>query len=197
MYRRRYRRRYRRYGRSFRYSNETYQNTGNFNSNGADPGAGVSPDNYDTNGFRRGNQIMIPAVNIVSASNNPGIRKVKNFTIQINPTSTVVAQDGTYNAPPDVRLLWALVYVPEGVATNELSTAIAGSLYEPNQNVIAQGVASPNQINRTFSSLARNLNSGDRIVFICYFLFPINIDNTTDDIVSRVFVTVNYAIAYS
>nr|ALO65162.1 hypothetical protein [Rat stool-associated circular ssDNA virus] len=93
--------------------------------------------------------------------------KVKNFRI-----SAVFASS--------VSVLWALVYVPEGLPIGTLNygltpnLSIASSLYEPQQFLIASGLYSSAAVNsgtnagplRVWSPLARNLNPGDGIYFI-------------------------------
>ena len=80
----------------------------------------------------------------------------------------------------ECSVLWALVYVPEGMPVGSLSLStvpsntVAKSLYEPQQFLIASGiyssVASDLGTNagplRVWSPLARNLNPGDGIFFI-------------------------------
>ena len=92
--------------------------------------------------------------------------KVKNFRINIVFASSV-------------SVLWALVYVPEGLPIGTLSTGSvvtspASSLYEPQQFLITSGIYSSAASNsgtnagplRVWSPLARNLNPGDGIFFI-------------------------------
>nr|ALO65150.1 hypothetical protein [Rat stool-associated circular ssDNA virus]ALO65156.1 hypothetical protein [Rat stool-associated circular ssDNA virus] len=96
--------------------------------------------------------------------------KVKNFRINIVFASSV-------------SVLWALVYVPEGMPIGTLNYSISGldspagvpnSLYEPQQYLIASGLYSSAAVNsganagplRVWSPLARNLNPGDGIFFI-------------------------------
>ena len=94
------------------------------------------------------------------------IMKVKNFRINIVFASSV-------------SVLWALVYVPEGLPIGTLSTGSvvtspASSLYEPQQFLITSGIYSSAASNsgtnagplRVWSPLARNLNPGDGIFFI-------------------------------
>jgi len=95
------------------------------------------------------------------------IMKVKNFRINIVFASSV-------------SVLWALVYVPEGVPIGNLNTSsvpstnLANSLYEPQQYLIASGLYSSAAVNsganagplKVWSPLARNLNPGDGIFFI-------------------------------
>jgi hypothetical protein len=95
------------------------------------------------------------------------IMKVKNFRI-----TAVFASS--------VSVLWALVYVPEGMPLGSLNygntpnAALAASLYEPQQFLIASGIYSSAATNsganagplRVWSPLARNLNPGDGVYFL-------------------------------
>ena len=95
------------------------------------------------------------------------IMKVKNFRISVVFASSV-------------SVLWALVYVPEGLPLGTLNNVatpqmgVANSLYEPQQFLIASGLYSSAAVNsganagplRVWSPLARNLNPGDGIFFI-------------------------------
>ena len=90
-----------------------------------------------------------------------GVRKAKNFTLNLITAGTI-------------PFLFALVFVPEGTqpsplavgTTAEGSVLISNSLYNPNQNVIMQGIIAGFQAGplRYKTRLARNLNSGDEIV---------------------------------
>jgi hypothetical protein len=114
------------------------------------------------------------------------IMKVKNFRINIVFASSV-------------SVLWALVYVPEGLPIGTLNYGAstpqlsAVSLYEPQQYLIASGLYSSAATNsganagplRIWSPLARNLNPGDGIYLIWRPLENIAGVDT--------FFTVNYA----
>ena len=86
---------------------------------------------------------------------------------------------GQYRVRFSVSVLWALVYVPEGLPIGTLNTGTtvtspASSLYEPQQFLITSGIYSSAASNsgtnagplRVWSPLARNLNPGDGIFFI-------------------------------
>lgn len=109
-------------------------------------------------------------VTIVPPTDILGNRKVKNFTLKVTANGN------------DDQIFGALVYVPEGTDPSSiLCTGKVQSMYEPNQNVILTFVIPPNvqrdvdglitqmsaptQIVVT-SRLARNLNTGDKIVLI-------------------------------
>jgi hypothetical protein len=93
---------------------------------------------------------------VVPAPTTYGVRKVKNFTIQMNAIGALNA-GGTLA----VHLQYCLVFVPEGLAFQGIHVTNAPnltvSLYEPNQSVIAQEIFdSVNSL--TFKTrLARNL----------------------------------------
>ena len=95
------------------------------------------------------------------------VMKVKNFRLNVVFDSSVT-------------VLWALVYVPEGLPIGRLSTSVsAGSqddaqaLYEPQQFIIASGLYSSVGTGgssagplRVWTPLARNLNPGDGVFFV-------------------------------
>ena len=100
-------------------------------------------------------------IDVVPATTIQGMRKVKHMqvTLCLQHGAGAVAVAG--GAP----VLWAMVYVPAGQLDPIPAPAKAQSIYEPNQFVICSGIADadagPIRIN---TPLARNLNSGDRIV---------------------------------
>ena len=67
---------------------------------------------------------------------------------------------------------WALVFVPQGYQANALfpfyaSSGLQGSLYEPNQFVMACGYNDPSAGPiRIRSRVSRNLQSGDSIALV-------------------------------
>ena len=87
-----------------------------------------------------------------------GMRKAKNFTLQITTNSSL-------------PLWWVLVYVPQSTQPSQItfgSPSVPTSIYEPNKNVIMSGVVGPGSNQQTWRTrLARNLNSGDSIM-ICF-----------------------------
>ena len=97
---------------------------------------------------------------VVAGTTIQGMRKVKHMQVSMCLQHGSTAYEMAGGAP----ILWALVYVPAGQATIP-APSTSGSLYEPNQFVIASGIADadagPIRIN---TPLARNLNSGDSIV---------------------------------
>jgi hypothetical protein len=120
---------------------------------------------------------------VVPKSGVYGMRKAKNFdiTLECSPNNN---KHG---------VIWALIYIPEGVALTgaELKYATDGkfqSIYEPNQHLIASGIASPQVPIRVFSPLARNLNSGDAIYLV------LRSPSSTDPVEYAVLAKINYAI---
>lgn len=99
---------------------------------------------------------------IVAPTQVYGTRKVKNFDVQIT--------SGAFAGP----MRCALVYVPQGTNPSSiLSINDSATLYEPNQNVILSFIVPDsgnggNNLIHFKSRLARNLDSGDSIVLICY-----------------------------
>ena len=120
--------------------------------------------------------------NIVSASTTQGMRTVGNFTITLTSIGSLSSTD---NASP---VYWALVYVPQGQTTATLNITDGGSMYEPNQYVIACGVNDPTAGPiRIRSSMKRKLNSGDFISLLM----------STSDIAATYTGTVSYAVKYN
>ena len=108
------------------------------------------------NGLYQAGSIIVPP------STTQGIRTVGNWSITIPVTISAT------NASNE--LYWALVYVPQGQSANNLfatTGSIEGSLYEPNQYVLASGIsdgsAGPIRIR---SRMSRKLHSGDFISLI-------------------------------
>lgn len=128
------------------------------------------------------------AIIVTPASSVGGTRKCKNFTLSIVSSSV---------SP----MFFALVYNPEGTDPSMINAGTtagdipyilsAASLYEPNQNVIMSGLlGGPNStVERFRSRLARNLNSGDRIVLLLR-----TIEAAQNNV--QISVALNYAIAY-
>ena len=107
------------------------------------------------NGLNQLGTIIVPSIA------NQGTRTVGNFTI------TVPSPWGSTNQN---EVFWALVYCPQGQTVNNLfatTQTTSGSLYEPNQYVIASGVsdsgAGPIRIR---SRMSRKLHSGDFVSLI-------------------------------
>ena len=102
------------------------------------------------------------AVVVVPPTDLQGMRKVKHLTASL------------VSSTPAATFYWALVYVPQGTTPNPLSTG--ANLYEPNQFVMNCGIidndAGPM---RVYSSLSRNLNSGDAIYLVVGALAQTNI----------------------
>jgi len=118
------------------------------------------------------------AVVIVPPTTTEGMRKVKNFTVNLVP-----------QMDDQFPVYWALVYVPEGTQAGSMNVSTTtASLYEPNQFVLTCGISDPTSGPiRFFTPLARNLNSGDAI-----YLLVGNPTSGTPTILG----TARYAIAY-
>lgn len=136
-----------------------------------------------TDGVQVNNSVLIAPTSI------QGTRKCKNFELSLcgSPWS---------EAPTDVPIIWALVYVPQGTTPSQIQVPDPGnasSIYEPNQNVIMSGIWPGNLTSnyKVKTRLARNLNSGDSI----YLLFRTAFD-VADTVNKSIVATLNYAIAY-
>jgi hypothetical protein len=93
---------------------------------------------------------------VVAGATVNGIRRVARFDLSID----TLAHD----------VLFALVYLPEGMQTDNMnlmfSEDAAASIYVPEQHVIMSGVASVGSAGRFFSYQSRSLASGDQIYFL-------------------------------
>lgn len=123
-----------------------------------------------------------------------GMRKVKNLKLSLNFSEihSSVTEEFTKNP-----IYWALVYVPQGTQPQALNvTDAASSFYEPNQNVIMQGIQTSDNESKTYSTrLARNLNSGDSI-YLCVaskYLHNIATEEVIETVVSAL---LNYAVTF-
>ena len=106
-----------------------------------------------SNGLYQNGAIIVPA------TTTQGERTVGKFTISVPIRQDIAGE-----------LYWALVYVPQGFNPNNLFAITGnqnGTLYEPNQHVIASGVSdnSAGPI-RIHTSMKRRLHSGDSIQLI-------------------------------
>lgn len=140
--------RYTRRVKTVKYSNETYNYAGQYTVQNA-----AVKNNWSET--------------LISAIDQQGVRKCKNFELSLTGTPFENAQGTTAHAP----MFFALVYVPQGTDPSVINIGnpdACASLYEPNQNVIMSGVW-PSDLTAPFvkkTRLARNLNSGDRIVLV-------------------------------
>ena len=97
-------------------------------------------------------------VEIVPGTDVEGMRKVKHLTVSMSPDTTST-----------LSFYWALVYVPQGTtpADINISSALSGAMYEPNQFVMNCGIMSTGAGPiRVSSPIARNLNDGDAIYLL-------------------------------
>ena len=94
------------------------------------------------------------SIDVVPATTVQGMRKVKHLTISASVSSA---------------MYWALMYIPQGMPVPSMTVGTGDSLVEPNQFVMNCGVLDPDAgPQRVSSRVARNLNSGDRIVLLIY-----------------------------
>lgn len=132
---------------------------------------------------------------LVPTSTAQGMRKAKNFTLQFSCVPLNLFTSKNYAQYVSSMVIWALVYVPEGQENGDLKDS--GSLYEPNQNVIMSGIDDISKSVTRRTRLARNLNSGDRIVFL-YWVSPINDTQTAPEEIAFISTaSLNYAITYN
>ena len=122
------------------------------------------------------------SIQVVPPVETEGMRKVKHLTMTFANYRTGSDQDA-------YPIFYALVYCPQGYDPNNLNLPTlntAFNLYEPNQFVLSSGVldfsGGPLRIR---TPLARNLNSGDKIV-MCL--------GTTNTSNQRIYGEVKYAI---
>lgn len=146
-YYRSYRRGYSRSVKPVKYSNETYNSNLTYTYDGSTPSTKY--------------------ITLIDAISQTGMRKVKNFTLNITQSPVY----GSNQAVKSVSsFVYALVYLPDGVSATALNVGSGQnsvSLYEPNQNIIMSGVcSSDNGQLRLSTRLARNLNSGDKILLL-------------------------------
>lgn len=124
---------------------------------------------------------------VIPESSTLGMRKVKNFTVNMSYKATERDQFQR-------SLFWALVYVPQGTEPSPInvgSNDTLASIYEPNQNVIMSSITVLNENSRTWKTrLARNLNSGDKIMLV---YAGDDTGGTFNDVIQ---LTVNFAISY-
>ena len=117
-----------------------------------------------TNGVFQSGSVVVPSIT------TQGTRTVGRFDITV-PVPANQNQADIY---------WALVYVPQGTTANPLfatTGSVEGSLYEPNQYVIASGISDNNAGPiRIRSRYMRILHSGDFISLIIGSTFQIGTD---------------------
>lgn len=146
-YYRGYRRGYSRSVKPVKYSNETYNSNFTYLYDDSTPSTKY--------------------VTLIDAISQTGMRKVKNFTISITQSPVYDSNEAVKNTS---AFVYALIYLPDGVSATALNVGSGQnsvSLYEPNQNVIMSGVcSSDNGQLRLSTRLARNLNSGDKILLL-------------------------------
>ena len=169
--------RYTRRVKTVKYSNETYNYTGDLLVNNA-----AQKSNW--------HQTLITAID------QQGVRKCKNFELSLTGSPFYPQAEG--GTPLQMPIFYALVYVPQGTEPSQInigSPEAPASLYEPNQNVIMSGVW-PGDLTAPFTKktrLARNLNSGDSIHIV---LSCPSLNDNGGAYAKTVAVTLNYAISF-
>ena len=118
--------RYTRRVKTVKYSNETYNFTGNY----------IAPD---------ASQKQDWSETMISAIDQQGVRKCKNFELSLTGGSFQPTGGGPEDQRPAIQapIFFALVYVPQGTQPSKINIGqpdSCASLYEPNQNVIMAGV---------------------------------------------------------
>ena len=131
------------------------------------------------NGLFQGGSVVVPASTV------QGTRTVGNFDI------TVPTPFGSSSGVSEVY--WALVYCPQGETVKSLfatSGSLEGSLYEPNQYVLASGIsdssAGPIRIR---SRMRRKLQSGDFLSLV--------VGTTVQSATTNTRALVSYSIKYN
>ena len=131
---------------------------------------------------------------LVKNSSTQGVRKAKNFTLQISTNYDIdeppYKEDQKYGTGP---ISFALVYCPcnQNSLTLQSSSTKQSLLYPIPKNVILSGFILDNTVTVFKSDLARNLSAGDSIQITLY--------NSTGFSISDVNIafSLNYAIAFN
>lgn len=151
-------------------------------------------------------------ISVVPATNVEGTRCVKNLTVELctsyDPVMTVVSSGLPTELQYNGVVYWALVYIPEGYAPQDLHlpdfqpdadpqpNTYINNLYAGNQFVMSSGifpVSNPRVKIRT--PLSRNLNSGDTIALLLRLVNQNNVELPTEWSL-KVFGLVTYAVCY-
>ena len=144
---------------------------------------------YRRSSYRRTGKHWSPTTQVVNTQMSSGSQK--SLPIAFNHTGERVGT--TYPIGPimkvkyfrlnivfesSVTVLWALVYVPDGLPIGRLNVAgsladsVPGALYEPQQFIITSGVYTSQGSSgasaplRVWTPLARNLNPGDGVFLV-------------------------------
>lgn len=129
---------------------------------------------------------------LVPTSSVAGIRKVKNFNINLVTSCP---------AP----LIFAVVYIPEGGnissilpnINNAPQTELFSELFAANQWVIGCGSIISGSLNNWKTRMSRNLNNGDSVYLYVYTHDKENIGAPAEGDTYEVCATGNYAIRYN
>ena len=131
---------------------------------------------------------------LIKNSSTQGVRKAKNFTLQISTRYKVIdppySKNQKYGTGP---ISFALVYCPcnQNSLTLQSPTSQQNLLYPIPKNVILSGFILDDTVTVFKSDLARNLSAGDSIQISLY--------NSTGFSISDVQIafSLNYAIAFN
>ena len=137
---------------------KTYQNeTISFCSKGQDPDATILSSQGSI--FKT----------LVKNTKAEGVRKVKNFTLNVTTTYEQVT-DTEHLAKENLPLVFALIYVPNDQQPLSLTPSAPDfqTLYGSNNYVLLYGVCNTGKQTSLKTRLARNLNAGDTIVLKIY-----------------------------
>ncbi|WP_295163613.1 hypothetical protein [uncultured Brachyspira sp.] len=133
-------------------------------------------------------------VTLVKNSSTQGVRKAKNFTLQISTNYQIsnppYGPDPIYGTGP---ISFALVYCPcNQNSLNIQSSSSVNSLFYPiPKNVIISGLLTFDNVSVFKSDLARNLSAGDSIQLVLFNSSGFTINNPL------IAVSLNYAIAFN
>jgi hypothetical protein len=94
---------------------------------------------------------------VIGPSNVAGIRRSRGLDVYIAPGGGIVQ--------------WALIYVPQGidwhaVGLHDTTADIPASLYQPEQHVIASGIAAHEETVHAYGRGSRALADGDSVILI-------------------------------
>lgn len=143
-------------------------------------------------------QVNVPIAPVENVQTSVfGMRKAKNFTLTL--ASNVPTAIGNAAIVEFALVYWPQVYAtaPQTFVPTLADLPASGnavSLFEPNQNVIMQGIWTLSESSyRGFTRLARNLNSGDTLVLIMKYVGDAIPASTTINIAG----TIKFAIGYN
>ena len=113
----------------------------------------------------RGRNISVYVPLLVN-SDHPmqGMRKIKNLKLSLNFSEIHSSVTSEYTKNP---IYWALVYVPQGTQPQALKvTDAASSFYEPNQNVIMQGIQTSDNLHNGSNALTISISCSVKLLIV-------------------------------